>query len=64
MNEKIATGQAYNLAVHDAVAVGNHNNTAYILARFVHYYDLGALLQAMDLEDVRNSIKGGKDGSL
>jgi len=65
MNEKIATGQAYNLAVHDAIAGGNHIYTTYILERFIYYYDLGVLLQAMDLDDVRLAVKGGKkDGTL
>jgi len=58
MNEKIATGQAMNLAVADAIAVGKQTNTKYILTRFVAYYDLGVMLQGLSLDDIKGITKG------
>lgn len=58
MNDKIATGQAYNLAVHDAVAVGKAEDTTYILKKFLRYYDLGKILQEYNIEDLRQDMEG------
>jgi len=57
MNEKIATGQAMNLAVADAIATGKQTNTKYVLERFLAYYDLGAMLQGLQIDELREISK-------
>jgi len=49
-------GQAYNLAVHDAVHHGEENNPGYIYKKFVYYYTLGDTLQGSDLEMIQEVV--------
>jgi len=58
MNEKIATGQAMNLAVADAIATGKQTNTKYVVERFLAYYDLGVMLQGLQIDEMREIAKG------
>jgi len=60
MNEKIATGQAMNLAVADAISAGKQTDTIYILTRFVTYYELGEVLQGLPLTEIKEIVKKGK----
>lgn len=47
---KIRRGQAYNLAVHDAVHHGEENNPKYIFQKFTYYYSLGDAIQGGNVE--------------
>ena len=49
-------GQAYNLAVHDAVHHGEENNPGYIYKKFVYYYSIGDALQGSDMEMIQEVI--------
>lgn len=60
---KIRKGQAFNLAVNDAV----HNNVAdspkYIYKRFVYYYTLAEVVQGSDIDMIQEVINN-KDFDL
>ena len=58
MNEKIATGQAMNLAVADAISLGKQTNTKYVVERFLAYYDLGVMLQGLQIDELREITRG------
>lgn len=51
-NERAARGQAYNLAVHDAVQTGKADDQYYVAARFIYYYELGVFFQDTDIEQL------------
>lgn len=53
---KIRKGQAFNLAVNDAVTKGRENDPTYIYKRFVYYYDLAAIVQGSDLDLIQQVI--------
>lgn len=56
-NQRASIGQAINLAVHEAVALGKHNDTTYVLSRYVHYYKLSQMIQGLTLEEIEGEIK-------
>lgn len=49
-NKRAAVGQAFNLAVHDAIKNEEENNPKYIYKKFVYYQHLGEIVQGSDLE--------------
>jgi hypothetical protein len=53
---KIRRGQAYNLAVHDAVASGNATSPKYIYQRYVYYHNLADIIQGNDIETILEAI--------
>lgn len=55
-NERAAKGQAINLAVHDAIAIGRHEDITYIVGRYLHYYELADKLQNMSIEDAKSCL--------
>lgn len=55
-NVRAARGQAYNLAVHDAISNKKENDPKYIYSRFVYYYSIGDALQSSDLELIQEVI--------
>lgn len=56
-NIRAAKGQAFNLAVHEAVAAGKGKDTKYIYENFIYYYELGQLVQSANLEELREALK-------
>lgn len=57
-------GQAYNLAVHDAVHHGEENNPGYIYKKFIYYYSIGDALQGSDIEMIQEVINNSDFTSL
>lgn len=55
--EKIRIGQAYNLAVADAIHNGKGDDTKYIYQRYIRYYELAKILQDGDIEQVKEVLK-------
>lgn len=55
-SKRAAVGQAYNLAVHDAIHNNEAENPKYIYKRFVYYYDMGNALQGSDLDLIQEVI--------
>lgn len=53
---KVRKGQAFNLAVADAVQRGKQDDTKYIYQRFIRYFELGALLQEATIEELREAL--------
>lgn len=53
---KIRKGQAYNLAVNDAVHNGRDNDPKYIYKKFIYYYQLASIVQGSDLELIQEVI--------
>lgn len=49
-------GQAYNLAVHDAIHHGQENNPKYIYQKFIYYYSIGDALQGSNIEMIQEVI--------
>ena len=57
-------GQAYNLAVQDAVHHGEENNPGYIYKKFVYYYTIGDAIQGSDIEMIQEVISNKDFDSL
>lgn len=57
-------GQAYNLAVHDAVHHGEENNPGYIYKKFVYYYAIGDAIQGSDIEMIQEVINNSSFDDL
>lgn len=57
-------GQAYNLAVHDAISHGEENNPGYIYKKFIYYYSIGDALQGSDVEMIQEVIANKDFDSL
>jgi len=55
-NMRAAKGQALNLAVNDAIAVGKTDNTIYIFTKYLHYYALSNLIQEATIEEMRAEV--------
>lgn len=56
-NLRAAKGQAFNLAVHDAIACGKAGEREYIFSKYLEYYELGQLIQNSDLETMAEALK-------
>lgn len=57
-------GQAYNLAVHDAVHHGEENNPGYIYKKYVYYKTIGEALTGSDIEMIQEVIANTDFSSL
>lgn len=53
---KIRKGQAYNLAVNDAVNAGQACNPKYIYQKFIYYYQLADIIQGSDIDMIQEVI--------
>jgi hypothetical protein len=53
---KIRKGQAFNLAINDAVHNGQSCNPKYIYQKFVYYHALGDAIQGSDLDMIQEVI--------
>ncbi len=49
-------GQAYNLAVHDAIHAGEAHNVGYIYKKYVYYYSIGDAIQGSDVDMILEVI--------
>lgn len=47
---KIRRGQAFNLAVNDAISKAKQNDPKYIYQQFIYYYNLADIVQGSDHE--------------
>lgn len=54
--EKIRRGQAYNLAIADAIQNNEANNPKYIYKRFIYYHQLADVVQGSDFELIQQVI--------
>ena len=55
-NSRAAKGQAYNLAVWDAISSGEADNPKYIYKRFLYYFSLGDALQGSDFDLIQEVV--------
>ena len=53
---KIRKGQAYNLAIADAIHAGETNNPKYIYKRFIYYHQLADVVQGSDFDLIQQVI--------
>ena len=53
---KIRKGQAFNLAVNDAVHNGLQNSPKYIYKRFIYYHHLATIVQGSDIGMIQEVI--------
>lgn len=53
---KIRKGQAFNLAVHDAVAASKGNDPKYIYQQFLYYYEMAGLVQKCELDVIADVL--------
>ncbi len=53
---KIRKGQAYNLAILDAVNMDKANNPKYIYKKFLYYYQLAEIIQGSDLDIIQEVV--------
>lgn len=56
-NVRAARGQAYNLAVADAIENNKTDDTKYIYQRFIRYYELGQILQDAEIDELKEVLK-------
>lgn len=57
---KIRRGQAFNLAVADAIHNGQENNPKHIYKKFIYYMSLADVVQGSDI-DVIQEVVDSKD---
>ncbi len=55
-NVRAAKGQAFNLAVHDAIALGKQEDVKYILTKYVKYYKLSDTVQGISVDEIYTEI--------
>jgi len=55
--EKVRKGQAYNLAVAEAIHKEKTDDTQFIYERFIRYYELGGLLQRHTVDEIKEALK-------
>lgn len=55
-NLRAAKGQAYNLAVADAINCGKAADVKYIYQQYIRYYELGQLLQDSDINEIKEAL--------
>jgi hypothetical protein len=53
---KIRRGQAFNLAVHDAIHNNQENNPTYIYKKFLYYHKLADVVQGSDFDLIQKVI--------
>lgn len=54
--DKIRRGQAYNLAIADAIENGKQDNPKYIYRKFIYYYQLADIVQGSDFDLIQKVI--------
>lgn len=55
-NTAVRKGQAFNLAVHDAVHANQAENPKYIYKKFIYYYSIGDALQGSDMAMIQEVV--------
>jgi hypothetical protein len=63
-NIAVRKGQAFNLAVHDAVHAGQAENPKYIYQKFIYYYSIGDALQGSSIDMIQEVIDNSDFDSL
>lgn len=63
-NTAVRRGQAYNLAVHDAIHRGEAENPGYIYKKFIYYYTIGDAIQGSDMAMIQEVIANKDFDSL
>lgn len=53
---KIRKGQAFNLAVNNAIARNQENDAKYIFQQFIYYYELAGVVQSSDLDMIHEVL--------
>ncbi len=53
---KIRRGQAYNLAIADAINAGKQDSPKYIYKKFIYYLQLADIVQGSDLDLIQTVI--------
>ena len=53
---KIRRGQAFNLAVNDAISSGKQSDPRYIYQQFIYYHNLADIVQASDLDMISSVL--------
>lgn len=53
---KIRKGQAFNLAVNDAINSQRANDPKYIYQQFIYYYNLADIVQGSDLDMIQEVL--------
>lgn len=53
---KIRKGQAFNLAVNDAINSQRGNDPKYIYQQFIYYYNLADIVQGSDLDMIQSVL--------
>lgn len=52
-NLRAAKGQAFNLAVHQAISEGKAGDNKFIFSAYTRFYNLGQLLQSGTVDDIK-----------
>ena len=53
---KIRKGQAFNLAVADAIHNGETNSPKYIYKKFIYYHSLADVVQGSDIDMIQEVV--------
>ena len=53
---KIRRGQAFNLAVADAIQAGQSNNPNYIYKKYIYFHHLADIVQGSDIEMIQEVV--------
>lgn len=53
---KIRRGQAFNLAVNDAVSNKKQQNPKYIYQQYLYYYNLADIVQSSDIDMIQEVL--------
>lgn len=53
---KIRRGQAFNLAVNDAITNGKQSDVKYIYQQFIYYHNLADIVQGSDLDMIQSVL--------
>lgn len=61
---KIRKGQAFNLAVNDAISSESQNDVKYIYKRFLYYYNLAEIVQGSDIDLIQTAINNKEFDSM
>jgi hypothetical protein len=53
---KIRKGQAYNLAVNDAISSGRQGDGKYIYQQFIYYHNLATVVQSSEMDMIQEVL--------
>lgn len=53
---KIRKGQAFNLAINDAISKSRQHDPKYIYQQFIYYYNLADIVQGSDLDIIQEVL--------